>query len=139
MYIVSRLSAYASLRIWRGCPAGGRFPPDECFLALGFALPLMSMSYSLQSWQHPQPNPRTLDEYTPHQYWSANFVSRLELDKCSILVYCSVVPSKRRKMACVMRVRRTYNHGSVICSCSCSGSQSQELHHGKFTGIAMVT
>ena len=20
------------------------------------------------------PNPRTLDEYTPHQYWSANFI-----------------------------------------------------------------
>ena len=36
------------VRIWRGCPAGGRFPPGECFLALGFALP-------------------------PVSYWSANF------------------------------------------------------------------
>ena len=52
-------------------PAGGRFPPGECFLALGFALP--PVSYSLQSRQRPQPNPRTLGEYTPHQYWSANF------------------------------------------------------------------
>ena len=26
-----------------------------------------------------QPNPRTLDEYTPHQYWSANFILLLSL------------------------------------------------------------
>ena len=38
-----------------------RFPPGECFLALGFAL--LPMSYSLQSQQRPQPDPRTLDEY----------------------------------------------------------------------------
>ena len=47
-------------------------PQIECFLALGFAL--LPVSYSLQSRQRPQPNPRTLDEYTPHQYWSANFI-----------------------------------------------------------------
>ena len=41
-------------------------------VALGFAL--LPVSYSLQSRQRPQPNPRTLDEYTPHQYWSANFI-----------------------------------------------------------------
>ena len=28
----------------------------------------------MQSRQRPQPNPRTLDEYTPHQYWSAKFI-----------------------------------------------------------------
>ena len=38
----------------------------------GFALLLVS--YSLQSRQRPQPDLRTLDEYTPRQYWSANFI-----------------------------------------------------------------
>ena len=51
-------------------------PQIECFLALGFAL--LPVSYSLQSRQRPQPNPRTLDEYTPHQYWSANFIYSLQ-------------------------------------------------------------
>ena len=59
------------IRIWRGCPAGGRFPPGECFPALGFAL--LPVSYASQSRQRPQPDPRTLDEYTPRQ-WSANFI-----------------------------------------------------------------
>ena len=60
------------IRIWRGCPAGGRFPPGECFLALGFAL--SPVASSLQSRQCPQPDPRTLDEYTPRPYWSDNFI-----------------------------------------------------------------
>ena len=58
-----------------GCPAGGRFPHVECFLALCFALP--PVSYSLQSRQRPQPNPRTLDEYTPRQNWSAIYTNTL--------------------------------------------------------------
>ena len=62
---------------WWGCPAGGRFPPGEYFLALGFAL--LPVSYSLQFRQRPQPNPRTLDEYTPHQYWSATFIKLFSL------------------------------------------------------------
>ena len=36
------------------------------------------------------------------------------MDKCFILVYRSAVPSKRHKMACVMRVRRTYNHRTMV-------------------------
>ena len=50
----------------------GWFPPGECFLALGFAL--LPVSYSFQSRQRHQPDPRTLNEYTPRQYWSANFI-----------------------------------------------------------------
>ena len=60
------------IRIWRGCPAGGRFPHGECFLALCFALP--PVSYSLQSRQRPQTNPRTLDEHTHCQNWSAIYI-----------------------------------------------------------------
>ena len=71
----------ARIRILRGCPAGGRFPPGECFLALGFAL--LPVSYSLQSRQRPQPDPRTLDEFTPRQYWSANFINRMAAVKRS--------------------------------------------------------
>ena len=74
--VFSHLSAYASTQPHAyayggaaGCPAGGRFPPGECFMALGFAL--LPVSYSLQSRQ---PDPRTPDEYTPRQYWSANFI-----------------------------------------------------------------
>ena len=32
------------------------------------------VSYSLQFRHRPQTNPRTLDEYTSRQYWSANFI-----------------------------------------------------------------
>ena len=46
--------------------------PVSVFLALGFAL--LPMSYPLQFRQRPQPDPMTLDEYTPHQYWSTNFI-----------------------------------------------------------------
>ena len=71
----------ARIRIWWGCPAGGRFPPGECFLALSFAL--SHVASSLQSRQRPQPGPRTLDEYTPRQYWLADFILRL-VSKCEI-------------------------------------------------------
>ena len=50
------------IRIWWGCPAGGRLPHGKCFLALGFAL--QTVYYSLQSRQHaptvPAPTPETL-------------------------------------------------------------------------------
>ena len=74
------------IRIWQGCPAGGRFPPGECFPALGFAL--LPLSYVLQSRQHPQPDPRTLDEYTPRQYWSANFIQHPGNALPATLPYC---------------------------------------------------
>ena len=68
----------------RGTPyavCGTWLPRGTFFLALGFAL--QHISCSLQSRQRPQPNPsthlqlpnpRTPDVYTPHQYWSANFI-----------------------------------------------------------------
>ena len=75
---------HTATRIWRGCPAEGRLPHGECFLALSFAL--QPVFYSLQSRQRPQPNPRTLDEYTPHQYWSAIYISSLSLRRLLLLL-----------------------------------------------------
>ena len=43
------------IRIWRGCPGGGRFPPGECFLALGFALlPVLLIAVPATSPTRPQ-------------------------------------------------------------------------------------
>ena len=50
-------------------------PHGECFLGLGFAQHTPALcSTHRSSGNVILPNPRTLDEYTPHQYWSANFI-----------------------------------------------------------------
>ena len=82
------------MRLWRGCPAGGRFPPGECFPALSFAL--LPVSSTLQSRQRPRPNPRTLDEYTPRQYWSANFIHPSSILVSQLYMLVEVLTSWRR-------------------------------------------
>ena len=46
----------------------------ECFLGLGFSQYTPALCSTHYSSGNALPNPRTLDEYTPHQYWSANFI-----------------------------------------------------------------
>ena len=49
----------------------GLVAPDDKTPTAHYCIQLL---HSRQSRQRPQPNPRTLDEYTPRQYWSANFI-----------------------------------------------------------------
>ena len=62
------------VRIWRGCPAGGRLPHVTYFLALSFAL--QPVSYSLQSRQRCP----TVPTPTPTQNWSATLYSIIIMD-----------------------------------------------------------
>ena len=132
------------IRIWRGCPAGGRFPPGECFLVLGFALLPVS---SLQSRQRPQPNPRTLDEYTPHQYWSANFIHSPNIGTfltfvtliikrlmnvmplCPVTIPTSTCPLSIVPSDCCVRRCHSFEHpcGKYLAE---SRWQDKELHKG---------
>ena len=55
-------------------------PHGECTLGLGFAQHTPALcTIHCSPGNTSLPNPKTLDEYTPHQYWSANIIIGLSI------------------------------------------------------------
>ena len=67
--------SYTHAHMWRSWSTKVSVPHGECFLGLGFTQHTPALcSTHCSSGNVFLPNPRTLDEYTPHQYWSAHFI-----------------------------------------------------------------
>ena len=73
---ICHTATHTHAHIWRSWSNKVSLPQGECFLGLGFARHTPALC-STHCSNVILPNPRTLIEYTPHQYWSDNFIKPL--------------------------------------------------------------